>query len=82
MRRRRVAIATPGGAIARAAQALRENASELLLTIGTILLMIGFSQWWRPGVYLIPGAVFVWIGLPSRVPFVIDQSPPRASEEK
>ena len=83
MRQRRVPIVPPRGAVAHVAAVLRENVGELLLVAGTLLLMQGFSHWWSPGVYLVPGAVLVWIGLPSRLPFVIQQPvPPRAGEEK
>lgn len=48
----------------------------ILLAIG--LLAYGFSLWWRPGAYLAPAAVLLWMYLPSRYRFVV---PPPAVPE-
>ena len=43
---------------------------ELLLAGGLALVSVGLWETWRPGAYLVPGLVMLWIGLPSRAAFV------------
>lgn len=43
---------------------------ELVLCIGLSLIAVGFWDWWRPGVALVPGALLVWIAMPVRQPFI------------
>ena len=52
------------------------GAEELLLLVGLVLVSFGLWSVWKPGAFLVPGAVLVWIALPSRSPFVA-----RPSEE-
>lgn len=46
------------------------GADEAMLAIALMLIAAGFWSWWRPGAYLVPGVVLLWIALPSRVPFI------------
>jgi hypothetical protein len=46
----------------------------LLLALG--LIAAGLWQVWRPGVYLVPGLVLLWIVLPPRRPFIERPAPP------
>lgn len=39
------------------------------------LLAYGFSLWWRPGAYLAPAVILLWIYLPSRYEFVVSRPP-------
>lgn len=43
---------------------------ELLLIAALALIARGFWLSWRPGAYLVPGLVILWIALPSRASFV------------
>jgi hypothetical protein len=48
----------------------------ILLALAVGLIAIGFWDWWRPGAFVVPGLVVLWIVLPSRRPFVVrDQQP-------
>lgn len=49
---------------------------ELLLVVGLALLAYGFWLTWSPGAFLVPGAVLVWIALPSRRAFIDRPAPP------
>jgi hypothetical protein len=43
---------------------------DVVLGIGLLLVAVGLWQCWRPGAYLVPGAVVVWIALPTRGRFI------------
>lgn len=43
---------------------------ELALVGGLVLIGVGLWNLWRPGVFIVPGAVLVWIALPERKPFI------------
>lgn len=44
---------------------------ELLMLIGLALVATGAWQVWRPGAFLAPGLVLLWLALPARAPFVL-----------
>lgn len=46
------------------------DADVILLVIAVVLIAVGFWDWWRPGAWIVPGAVLLWIALPSRRRFV------------
>jgi hypothetical protein len=50
---------------------------ELAFLVGLGLVAVGFWMAWRPGAFLVPGAVLLWIALPARESF-IDHPPPPA----
>ena len=50
--------------------ALQDNAYELLLSVSLLLIASGFWYWWRPGSFLVPGVVLLWIAIPSRAGFI------------
>lgn len=43
---------------------------ELGLWVGTALLATGAGRVWPPAVYLVPGAVLLWVHLPVRRAFI------------
>lgn len=43
---------------------------ELAIAAGLALLAVGLWGVWRPGSYLAPGLVILWMALPSRPAFV------------
>lgn len=43
---------------------------ELLLACGLLLVVSGLWQTWRPGAFLVPGCVLLWIAMPSRAAFL------------
>lgn len=43
---------------------------EFALVGGLIFIGVGLWNLWRPGVFIVPGAVLVWIALPERKPFI------------
>lgn len=49
------------------------GADEILLAAGTLLVAIGFWFVWRPGAFLVPGALCIWLALPPRRRFVLDE---------
>lgn len=49
---------------------------ELALGIGLGMMAYGFADVWRPGMFIIPGAVIVWIALPVRKAFIERPAPP------
>ena len=50
--------------------------NELGLAIALLLIARGLWLAWRPGAYLVPGLVLLWIALPSRVAFLVRPSAP------
>jgi hypothetical protein len=52
---------------------------DVAILLAIWLLAYGFSLCWRPGTYLAPAAVLLWMYLPSRYRFVV---PPPAAPEK
>jgi len=57
--------------------ALAREVDAQSVVLGLALGLIAFSLWnvWRPGVYLVPGIILLWIVLPTRRPF-IERTPP------
>lgn len=51
---------------------------EIYLAAGLALIAAGCWLTWRPGAFLLPGAVLVWIALPCRAAF-IDRPQPEDS---
>lgn len=51
---------------------------ELVLLAGLALVADGLWQVWRPGAFLAPGVVLVWIALPERKPFIERRPQPPA----
>lgn len=43
---------------------------ELLVIAGLLLVVRGLWLAWRPGAFLFPGLVILWIALPPRDPFI------------
>jgi hypothetical protein len=56
---------------------LAGNVDELLLAFALLLLARGLVDVWRPGAYLVPGAVLLWIVLPTRRAFVVNDADTR-----
>lgn len=54
--------------------------TEIMLAFALGLLVIGFWSWWRPGAYLAPAAVILWLFIPSRHRFVV--APPEAPQQR
>lgn len=56
---------------------VQREADAQSLLLGVAIGLIAFSLWtvWRPGAYLVPGIILLWIVLPTRRPF-IDRTPP------
>lgn len=48
---------------------------ELAIAAGLALLAVGLWGVWRPGSYLAPGLVILWMALPSRPVFVTRPQP-------
>lgn len=67
MLRRRV-----GAAIGRVWLAVRGEIGrdELFLSWALLLIAVGFWDLWRPGAFLAPGLVLLYVALPTRAPFV------------
>lgn len=51
---------------------------EVLTLVAMICLAVGGWQAWRPAAFLVPGAVLLWIALPTRRGFI--ESPPPAEK--
>ena len=49
----------------------RVDLSDVALWLGVALIAWGLWDAWRPGVYLAPGIVLVWVALPPRRKFFI-----------
>jgi hypothetical protein len=52
------------------------DATVMVLLVGLGLMAYGCWLSWRPGAFLLPGLVLVWLSLPSRAPFVASSAPP------
>lgn len=48
---------------------------ELYLAAGLALVATGCWDAWRPGAFLVPGVVLVWIALPCRAAFIDRPAP-------
>jgi len=44
---------------------------ELLIVVGLALLARGFWLAWPPAAYIVPGALILWMALPSRSAFIV-----------
>lgn len=55
---------------------------ELLLVVALGLIAAGLWQAWKPGAYLVPGLVLLWIVLPARAAFVVRPPPPSEKGER
>lgn len=53
------------------------GADEIVLGVGVALLSAGLWLAWAPGALLVPGAVLVWLALPSREPLVTTRTDAR-----
>lgn len=53
---------------------------DVAIAVAIGLLAYGFSLWWRPGAYVAPAVVLLWIYLPSRYVFIV--SPPNVPEKR
>lgn len=47
------------------------SVDEVMLVVAIGLIVAGFWSWWRPGAYLAPAALILWIYLPTRTGFVV-----------
>ena len=56
------------------------GADEIVLMFGLALVCVGLWMTWRPGTFLAPGAVLVWIALPSRQRFIATPPAPPSKE--
>lgn len=54
----------------RAWAALPFDRADVIVLCGLVLVALGCWEAWRPGAFLVPGAVLVYYGLPPRPPFV------------
>lgn len=43
---------------------------DVVLVVALLLIAAGFWEAWRPGAFIVPGIVLLWLVLPSRAPFV------------
>lgn len=58
---------------------------ELVLGLALALIAAGLWQTWRPGAFLVPGIVLLWIALPARAGFITrlpghHEKPPRRKD--
>jgi hypothetical protein len=58
---------------------LADNLHELLVALALVLLARGLLDVWRPGAYIVPGAVLLWIVLPTRRAFIVSDSPKKGN---
>lgn len=73
--RRRVGVG-----VARAAAAVSGEIGRDEVYLCGALALIGYGCWdlWRPGSFLVPGIVLLWISLPQRARFV--ERPPESKK--
>lgn len=55
---------------------------ELAIAVGLGLVAYGLWGAWRPGAFLVPGLVILWIALPSRPAFVERLAVPAARKPR
>lgn len=55
---------------------------EVVLLAGISLIAVGFWEFWRPGAFLVPGALLVWVALPSRKGFIDRPLPPAQRRQR
>jgi hypothetical protein len=55
--------------------------TEIALALALVLLAAGFWSWWRPGAYLAPAIVLLWMFLPVRHRFVVATPEPRKRDQ-
>ena len=46
---------------------------DLVLLIALSLLAIGLWQAWKPGAFIVPGLILLWLSLPARTGFVVKE---------
>lgn len=56
-----------------------DNIHELLVALALVLLARGLLDVWRPGAYIVPGTVLLWIVLPTRRAFVVSDMPKKGN---
>lgn len=66
LRRRTGEVVSRAGA----AVASEFGREELYLAAALGLIALGCWDLWRPGSFLVPGAVLLWVGLPTRSGFI------------
>lgn len=66
-----------GAWLARAGEAIAAEVGrdELFILAALLLIATGFWDLWRPGSYLAPGGVLLWLALPTRARFVASSEP-------
>jgi hypothetical protein len=52
---------------------------DVLALIGLVLVAIGLWLWSKPLAFIVPGAVLLWMFLPSRPPLIERPTTPRRS---
>lgn len=62
--------------------ALASNAEEIAIYSALALIAVGCWSAWRPGSYLIPGAVMLWMYLPQRSSFIVPTPEKRESRAR
>ena len=48
----------------------RVGLDDVVLGVALLLIAAGFWSAWKPGAFIVPGVVLLWLVLPSRSPFV------------
>ena len=69
MTRLRQAAATMRAFVGRVLSGL--GVDEIVLFVALALIATGFWMVWKPGTFLVPGLVLLWLVLPARSPFVV-----------
>lgn len=68
--RMRNALRNVSAIVASIGRMLASLTEELAILTGLILIGIGFWDCWRPGSFLAPGIVLLWLFVPQREKFV------------
>ena len=55
---------------------------EVVVLAALVLIAVGFWQAWRPGAFLVPGLVLLWISLPRRLPFIVRSPDPEKAKRR
>lgn len=55
---------------------------EIILAAGAVLMAIGLFFVWWPAALIVPGALCVWLALPPRRRFVLDEPVPAKPERR